>query len=72
MKKLSIILILAARGTVSFAQDTAYISRDRTTALFFNSAVKIIGKLPADLDVVQKGNGIIALRATSRIFNRRV
>jgi hypothetical protein len=68
MKKLIIILMLAVSGTVSFAQDTAYISRNKTTALFFKSAVKIIGKVPSDLNVVQKENCLITLKAEKSGF----
>jgi hypothetical protein len=68
MKKLIIILMLAVTGTVSFAQDTAYISRDKTTALFFKSSVRIIGKVPSDFNVVQKGNGLITLKAEKTDF----
>jgi hypothetical protein len=68
MKKLIIIFMLAAMGTVSFAQDTAYISRDKTTALFFKSSVRIIGKVPSDFNVVQKENGLITLTAEKTDF----
>ncbi|WP_157543798.1 DUF4138 domain-containing protein [Mucilaginibacter paludis] len=68
MKKLIIILMLAVMGTVSFAQDTAYISRDKTTALFFKSAVRIIGNVPSDFNVVQKENGLITLKAEKADF----
>jgi hypothetical protein len=63
MKKSFIILILGACGTVSYAQDTAYVSRDKTTALFFKSAVKIVGKPSADLDITQKENSLITIKA---------
>lgn len=60
--------MLAVMGTVSFAQDTAFISRDKTTALFFKSAVKVIGKCPSDFSVVQKENGLITLKAKKTDF----
>jgi hypothetical protein len=68
MKTLIIILFLAAMGTVSFAQDTAYISRDKTTALFFKSSVKIIGKIPPDFEVRQLENGLITIKALNPDF----
>jgi len=68
MKTLIIIIFLATIGTGSFAQDTAYISRDKTTALFFKSSVKIIGKTPPDFEVRQIENGLITLKAISPDF----
>lgn len=68
MKTLIIIIFLATIGTGSFAQDTAYISRDKTTALFFKSSVKIIGKTPADFEVRQIENGLITLKAINPDF----
>jgi Domain of unknown function (DUF4138) len=68
MKTLIIIIFLATIGTRSFAQDTAYISRDRTTALFFKSSVKIIGKTPPDFEVRQIENGLITLKAINPDF----
>ncbi|GAB2977378.1 hypothetical protein GCM10027049_10580 [Mucilaginibacter puniceus] len=68
MKTLIIIIFLAAIGTVSYAQDTAYISRDKTTALFFKSSVKVIGKTPSDFEVRQVENGIITLKAINPDF----
>lgn len=70
MKKLIIIIFLVATGTVSFAQDTAYISRDKTTALFFKSAVKIIGNGSAAYDVQQKENGLITIKAVKTDFSQ--
>ena len=60
--------MLAVLGKVSFAQDTAYISRDKTTALFFKSPVRIIGEIPTDLKVVQKENGLITIKAEKMDF----
>jgi len=68
MKKLIIILILAAIGTVSFAQDTAYISREKTTALSFKSAVKIISKSTSDFVVSQKEDALITIKALDADF----
>jgi hypothetical protein len=68
MKTLIIIIFLATVGTVSYAQDTAYISRDKTTALFFKSSVKIIGKTPPDFEVRQIENGLITLKAINPDF----
>ena len=60
--------MLAAMGTVSFAQDTVYISRDKTTALFFKSPVRVIGKIPADFNIVQNENSLITLKAEKTDF----
>ena len=68
MKTLIIIIFLATIGTGSFAQDTAYISRDKTTALFFKSSVKIIGKTPPDFEVRQIENSLITLKAINPDF----
>jgi hypothetical protein len=68
MKTLIIIIFLATIGTVSLAQDTAYISRDKTTALFFKSSVKVIGKTPPDFEVRQIENGLITLKAINPDF----
>jgi hypothetical protein len=69
MKKSFIILIFSALGTVSFAQDTAYISRDKTTALFFKSAVKIISKSTSDFDITQKEDALITIKALDTDFS---
>lgn len=68
MKKSFIIFILGAWGTVSYAQDTAYVSRDKTTALFFKSAVKIISKPTSDFDVSQKEEALITIKALDTDF----
>lgn len=69
MKKSFIIFILGAWGTVSHAQDTAYVSRDKTTALFFKSAVKIISKSTPDFDLAQKEGALITIKARSADFS---
>src|SRR5450432_1068520 len=63
MKTLIIIIFLATMGTVSFAQDTAYVSQKMVTALFFKSSVKIVSKVPSDMFIIQKANGLITLKA---------
>lgn len=68
MKTLIVIIFLATIGTVSFAQDTAYISRDKTTALFFKSSVKVVGKTSPDFEVRQIENGLITLKANNPDF----
>ena len=68
MKTLIIIIFLASVGIVSYAQDTAYISRDKTTALFFKSSVKVVGKTPNDFEVTQVENGLITLKAINPDF----
>lgn len=65
MKRIIIIIFLVASGIVSFAQDTAYISKDRTTALFFSSPVKVIRNGSVDYKVDQLENGLITLKATN-------
>ncbi len=72
MRKLISILFITALGTVSYAQDTAYISRDKTTALIFQSTVKIVGKIPANLIATEKGSGVITLKARNPAFNNAV
>jgi hypothetical protein len=39
------------------------VSRDKVTALFFDAPIKIVGEVPAGIDVKQKGNGIVTLKA---------
>jgi hypothetical protein len=68
MKKSFVIFILSAWGTVSYAQDTAYVSRDKTTALFFKSAVKIISKSTPGFDVTQKEDALITIKALDTEF----
>lgn len=63
MKRLISILFFAASVKFSFAQQTAYVSRDKVTALFFDAPVEILGNIPAGLEVKQKGNGIVTLKA---------
>lgn len=63
MKKLILILLLAHMGTVSFAQDTAFISRDKVTALFFKSAVSLIDNDALDFQAKQLESGLITLKA---------
>jgi hypothetical protein len=69
MKTIISIIFFASIGTVSIAQDTAYISRDKLTALIFGSPVKIIGKIPENLDANNLGNGIITLKAERTTFD---
>jgi hypothetical protein len=63
MKKLISILFFAAIRTVSFAQDTAYVSRDKITALIFPSTVNIVGEVPDGVNEFNKGSGVITLQA---------
>ena len=64
MKTIIIVIFLATMGTISFAQDTAYVNQKMVTALFFKSSVKIMGKVPPGIDVLQKENGLITLKAS--------
>lgn len=69
MKTIIIIVFFATLGTVSFAQDTAYISRDKVTTLIFPSQVSLIGKVPANIMAEEKGNGVITLKAGPHSFS---
>ncbi len=55
-------------GIVSFAQDTAYISRDKITALIFPSTVAIVGKAPEGVNAFNKGSGVITLKANTTVL----
>lgn len=68
MKKLITIIFLAQLGNFSFAQDTAYISRNKVTALFFKSDVRFIGNIPSDFQVKQLESGLITLKALNSHF----
>ncbi|TWR25471.1 DUF4138 domain-containing protein [Mucilaginibacter achroorhodeus] len=65
MKTFKMLLILVLAVKQSFAQDTAYISRDKATALFFPATVKIINNPNSDFVVIDKGNGIVTIKALS-------
>ena len=69
MKTLIIMIFLATMGTISFAQDTAYVSQKKVTALFFKTSVKIVSKLPSDMVVIQKENGLITVKALKDGFS---
>jgi hypothetical protein len=68
MKKFITIIFLAQLGNFSFAQDTAYISRDKVTALFFKSDVTIVGNIPPDFQAKQLESGLITLKAKNADF----
>jgi uncharacterized protein YcnI len=68
MKKIISTIILTALGIVSFAQDTAYISRDKITALIFPSTVTIVGKAPEGVNAFNKGSGVITLKASKTVL----
>jgi hypothetical protein len=68
MKKFITIIFLAQLGNFSFAQDTAYISRDKVTALFFKSDVTIVGNTPLDFQAKQLESGLITLKAKNVDF----
>lgn len=67
MKTFTIIVLLTLAGSIAFAQDTAFVNTDKTTALFFPFAVKI---LSADKQFVvrDKGNGVLTVKAISKGF----
>lgn len=63
MKKLIIIICAILAASTVFAQDTAYVSKDKTTALFFYSPVKIVSNSNKGADIKQIENGLITLKA---------
>ncbi|QQL50152.1 DUF4138 domain-containing protein [Mucilaginibacter ginkgonis] len=67
MKKLVMLINLLFVGTISMAQYTAYVSKDRITILSFASPVNVLGKIPKDLQIIQKENALITLKANQNI-----
>jgi hypothetical protein len=65
MKTIIVILLFALTGSLAIAQDTAYISQDKATALFFPSAVKILNGQSIQYTASNKGNGVLTVRALS-------
>lgn len=65
MKTFKVLCMLVLAVKLSFAQDTAYISRDKVTALFFPSTVKLTNNPNTDLVVMDKGNGVVTIKALS-------
>jgi len=63
MKKLIIIVFAILAVAKVFAQDTAYVSKDKTTALFFNSPVKIVTSDNRNTETKQIEDGLITLKA---------
>lgn len=69
MKSIIVIIILAALGKASFAQDTAYVSRDKVTLLAFKSPVRLVSNNIKGLTVKQSGSALITMRTTGADFN---
>lgn len=63
MKKIIVMMLLALAGTLASAQDTAYISREKTTALFFPSPVILLGTPGKHCLIENRGNGLVTLKA---------
>jgi hypothetical protein len=55
-------------GKIAFAQDTAYVSQDKATALFFSGTVKILGSQSSKYVVTEKGNGVLTIKAIAANF----
>lgn len=72
MKKLTAIILLALISRLVLAQDTAYVSREKVTALFFPSAVKILYSPGSFFNVSDKGYGVITLKATTAKLKNEV
>ena len=72
MKTFTVILILALTVSIGYAQDTAFISRERSTALFFPSKVKVISRESDHFTITDKGNGVLAIKALSSNFSNQL
>lgn len=72
MKNLVIIILLALFGQIALAQDTVYINRDKATALFFASPVKLLDKQNESYRVSDKGNGVLSVKAIATDFKTNV
>ena len=68
MKRLTVIFFLALMGKIAFAQDTAYVSQDKATALFFPGVVKVLGSQNSKYVVIDKGNGVLTIKAVASNF----
>lgn len=69
MKKILLIMTLILIGRLVQAQDTAYISQDKTTALFFSSPVALLGAPGKHILINNRGNGVVTIKA-SRAMTR--
>lgn len=69
MRQLTAIILLALTSQFALAQDTAYISQDKKTALFFPAPVSILNVPGQYCKVGQLGNGVITLQAHNRILH---
>jgi len=68
MKRLTLIFFLALLGRIAFAQDTAYVSLDKATALFFPGLVKVLGSQSSKYVITDKGNGVLTIKAIASNF----
>jgi hypothetical protein len=55
-------------GKIAFAQDTAYVSHEKATALFFQGPVKVLGSQSSKFVITDKGNGVLTIKAIARNF----
>lgn len=63
MKTVIVMMLLSLIVKITIAQDTAYVSRDKATALFFPGAVKVLGNTKSSYRVTDKGNGVLTVKA---------
>ncbi|RFZ85105.1 DUF4138 domain-containing protein [Mucilaginibacter terrenus] len=68
MKRLTVIFFLALIGKLAFALDTAYVSHDKVTALFFQGPVKVLGSQSCKYVITDKGNGVLTIKAVASNF----
>lgn len=68
MRTFTIMIFLALIAKISLAQDTAYVSRNKVTALFFPAPVKILDGDNDGCLASNKGNGVLALKANAYSF----
>lgn len=68
MKRLTVIFFLALIRKIAFAQDTAYVSQDKATALFFPGPVKVLDSQSSKYVITDKGNGVLTIKAVTSNF----
>src|ERR1700754_3007365 len=68
MKAILFIASLILWGSIALAQDTAYVSRDKVTALFFKTPVSIHGSTPPGYQVKKLESGLITVKVTGPDF----
>jgi hypothetical protein len=72
MKKVIMMILLALISRLTQAQDTAYISQDKTTALFFSSPVTLLGAPGKHILVNNRGNGVVTLKASRALTSLQI